>query len=307
MTIDPLGDAARAAFNFSRAGLIAVDQTRTLRALDEQFARNLTHTLGAWLRSNVSIVPLLAEQLVFGNFTERIAIGCYVLPLTMMTDTQKVRGVFSLSLSFAPAIIDLLLGGSGRTGEVSRELTEIEEAVLASVIELILREWTSAWASLAVEFCPEAQEREDRGQRLMAMQERVFCCTFQVTLAELSGELSFCLPSAAVVSSLRAVAHRRDRQRQRTQEERSRMLHRLRSAGVCATLSFPAMQLRASELRNLQAGKLLALPLSRSSAAELRVGGSYVFRAEAVRSGDHRAARIVQAPESQMVGSTSDE
>ena len=290
------------AFNFSRAGLIAGDQIRTLRTLDEGFARNLTHTLGAWLRSNVAIAPLPAEQQVFGRFAERTATGCHVLPLQLNMEQQQVRGVLSLSLTLAPCIIDLLLGGSGRTVGGGRELTEIEDAVLGSVIDLILREWSSAWAPFGVEFQPEQRERESHGQRVMPLQERVFCCRFQVTLEELSGELLFCMPSAAITTTLRAVSHRRDRQRQRTPEERARMLHRLRGAGVHATLHFPVMRIRTGDLRSLQPGSLLPLPLARGVPAELRIGGIGVFRAEPVRSGEYRAARIVHALESGRTG-----
>ncbi len=51
-----------APFNFSRTGMVASDQLRTLRTLDEQFARNLTHTLGAWLRTAVTVTPLPPKQ-----------------------------------------------------------------------------------------------------------------------------------------------------------------------------------------------------------------------------------------------------
>lgn len=290
-------ETTQEAFNFSRAGLIAGDYIRTLRTLDEGFARNLTHVLGAWLRSNVAIAPLPAEQQVFGKFADRAATGCHVLPLQLNMEQQQVRGVLSLSLTLAPAIIDLLLGGSGRTLGGGRDLTEIEEAVLGSVVELILREWSSAWAPFGVEFHPGERERESHGQRLMPLQERVFCCRFQVTLEDLSGELLFCMPSAAITTTLRAISHRRDRQRQRTPEERGRMLHRLRGAGVYATLHFPPMRMRTASLRSLQPGSLLPLPLARGVAAELRVGGVGVFRAEPVRSGEHRAARVMHALE----------
>ena len=296
-------EPAAEAFNFSRAALIAGDQLRSLRTLDEGFARNLTHTLGAWLRSNAAIAPLPAEQQVFSRFAECAAAGCHVVPLHLNMEQQQVRGVLSLSLTLAPSIIDLLLGGSGRTLGGGRELTEIEDAVLGSVIELILREWSTAWAPFGVEFRAEERERENHGQRLMPLQERVFCCRFLVTLAELSGELVFCMPSAAITTTLRAVSHRRDRQRRRTADERARMLHRLRGAGVHATLHFPPMRMRTADLQSLRPGTLLPLPLARGVSAELRVGGVGVFRAEPVRSGDHRAARVMHALESSRNGS----
>ncbi len=284
--------AQHEAFNFSRAGQIVGDQLRTLRTLDEQFARNLTHTLGAWLRSNVAIAPLAAEQQSFSKFAEQTATGCHVLPLRVAMETQQVRGVMSLSLTLAPAIIDLLLGGSGRTGGASRELTEIEEAVLGSVIEFVLREWSAAWLPFGAEFHPETGERENHGQRLMPVQERVFCCRFQVTLAELTGDLRFCLPAVNVASTLRAVALRRERQRHRTPEERARMMNRLRCVNVHTTLAFPVMRLCATDLQEMQPGSLLPLPLVHGVSAELRASDVPVFRAEPVRAGEHRAAQI---------------
>lgn len=298
-------DQRHEAFKFSRAGLIAGDQLRTLRTLDEGFARNLTHTLGAWLHSSVAIVPLPGEQQVFGKFAEGAATGCHVVPLQLNTGQQHVRGVVSLSLTLAPCIIDLLLGGSGRTLGRGRELTEIEDAVLGSVVELILREWSTAWAPFGVGFQPEKRDRESHGQRPMPLQERVFCSRFQITLAELSGELQFCVPSATIGTTLRAASHRHDRQRQRAPAARASMLRRLRGAAVHATLHFPPMRLRTANLRSLQPGTLLPLPLARGVLAELRVGGVGVFRAEPVRSGEHRAARVTHVLESYVSGGTA--
>ena len=295
----------REAFNFSRAGLLAGDQLRTLRTLDESFARNLTHVLGAWLRTSIAVTALPAEQQVFGQFAERVASGCHVLPLQVNMEQQQVRGAMSLSLTLAPTVIDLLLGGSGRTLSVDKELTEIEDAILGSVIEIIVREWSAAWNSFGVVFEPERRDRQSHGQRLMPLQERVLFRRFQVALAELSGELLFCMPSAAIATTLQAVSHRRDRQRRRTPEERARMLHRLRGAGVHATLHFPSMRLRVADLRSLKPDSLLPLPLARGVTAELRVGGVGVFRAEPVRSGDHRAARVLQALELRGEGASA--
>ena len=187
--------------------------------------------------------------------------------------------------------------GRNRTGSGGRELTEIEEAVLGSVIEFVLREWSAAWVPFGAEFHPEARERDSHGQRLMPVQERVFCCRFQVALAEITGELRFCLPAVNVASSLRAVAQRRERQRHRTPEERARLMHRLRCSHVHATLAFPVMRLRASDLESMQAGSLLPLPLAHGSCAELRVSGVPMFRAEPVRAGEHRAAQIAHVLE----------
>lgn len=283
------------AFNFSRAGLVANDQLRTLRTLDEQFARNLTHTLGAWLRTNINITPQPASQMIFSQFMEQTSAGCFVLPLHM--EPLRVRAALSLDIQLAPAIIDLLLGGSGKTARIDRDLTEIEEAVLGSVLDIVLREWTGAWGAMGVEFLAEPRERESRGQRLMLLQEKVLFVRFSITLADVTGDLLFCLPSAAVTSTMKAMSHRQDRQRMRTPEERARMEQRVGNAKLRMALHLPPMRLYAQDLRALKPGIMLPLPLQNGVAAELRVGNETIVRARPVRYGEHRGAQLLHSVE----------
>lgn len=292
--------ADRVAFNFNRAGLIGNDQLRSLRLLDEQFARNLTHTLGAWLRTNITITPQPASQMLFGQFAEETTAGCYVLPLRM--ESLRARAALSLDLQLAPAVIDLLLGGSGRTGTVARDLTEIEEAVLSSVLDMVLREWNGAWNAMGVDFTGEQRERESHGQRLMPLQERVLLLRFQVSLTDVAGDLLFCLPSAAVTSTMKAASHRHDRQHQQGSEERSRMERRLGNAKIRASLHLPTMQLHACDLRTLKPGSLLPLPLQNVLGAELRVSDVPIYRARPVRYGDHRGAQLTHRVETPDAG-----
>jgi flagellar motor switch protein FliM len=293
----------RVPFNFSRAGMVAADQMRTLRTLDEQFARNLTHTLGAWLRTTLTVTPLPPEQGIYSHFADATATGCHLLPLNV--EPLQARAVLSSDLALAPPIIDLLLGGSGRSSAMERELTEIEEAVLRSVLDIVLREWTMAWQPFGMEFFVRAREPGGHGQRPMPLQERTFCSRFQLILAETTGDLLFCMPSAAIASALRVFAHRRERQRHRGPEERSRMVSRLGAARVKASLHFPGMQLRAEELRSMAVGTLLPLPLSCGVEAELHVSGTPLFRARPVRAGEHRAAQILHALQDAAPGGTA--
>lgn len=277
-------------FNFSRAGTVAQDQLRTLSTLNEQFARNLTHSLGAWLRTTITVTPLPPEQAIYSQFAESTAGGCYVLPLKI--EPLQSRAAFSCDLALAPAIIDLLLGGSGRASAMDRELTEIEEAVLGSVLDIVLREWTTVWQPFGMGFLEGPRERGGPAQRPMPLQERTLCCRLQVMLAETTGEILFCMPSASITAALRAVSQRRERQPNRSPEERVRMARRLGGTHVHASMHFPTMQMRAEGLRSMTPGSLLPLPLAPGTTAEVCVGGTVLFRAQPVVAGGHRAAQI---------------
>ena len=50
-----LPEAAVETYNFSRAGQISNDQMRAIGTVNDMFARNLMHTVGAWLRTEFEV------------------------------------------------------------------------------------------------------------------------------------------------------------------------------------------------------------------------------------------------------------
>ena len=64
----------------------------------------------------------------------------------------------------------MLLGGAGRPGPV-RELTEIEEEILTSVVQLVVRELNTAWLSVGLQFAFE--QREPAGKATNASADSV--------------------------------------------------------------------------------------------------------------------------------------
>ena len=91
------------------------------------------------------------EQLSYGEFLQRVPEITYLAAVNV----RPLEAVAALELDLALAfpIIDLLLGGRGKTDSEVREITEIEEQILESVVRIICREFQSAWQPLLeVEF-----------------------------------------------------------------------------------------------------------------------------------------------------------
>src|SRR3569833_2061578 len=133
--------SAVVAYNFGRAGQISNEQLRAISMLNDLFARNLTHNLAAWLRCRFQVNLVSAEQILFSEFLMRIPEISYVTSVRL--EPLGALSVLQLDLALAPPIIDLLLGGDGKEGPL-REITDIEESILGSVVEIICRELTSA-------------------------------------------------------------------------------------------------------------------------------------------------------------------
>jgi flagellar motor switch protein FliM len=277
------------AYNFNRAGQISKEQMQAISTVNDLFARNLTHNLGAWLRTEFGMTLVSAEQLVYSEFTERIPELAFVCSVRL--DPLDALGVLQMDLAMAPPIVDLLLGGVGRSGPL-RKSTDIEEDILLSVMEIVVRELNIAWQPVGLKFALERREPGAEVSRLMPLSEKTLCISFEIHMPEVQGTLNLCLPAVVLNTTLRKLIAERDRPRRQSSEARARMASLMEEAQFGAALQFPTMHLNAWELADMVNGTVLRLPLPRQSMAELRVGGLSIFHAQPVRSGEHRGAQV---------------
>ncbi len=276
-------------YNFSRAGQISQEQMRAIGTVNDLFARNLMHTLGAWLRTQFQAKLASAKQMPYAEFLTRLKEPTYVCSIRM--EPLGALGLLELDLSLASPVVDLLLGGIGRAGVV-RELTDIEEAILTSVVEMIVRELNVAWQPVGLQFTFEKRETAAQVARMMPSSEKTMCVSFEIHMPEARGSLNFCLPTVVLNAILRQLSSDRERPRRRSEEAEVRVRELLGDACFGAVLQFPPLRLRARELAEIVPGTILRLPLPRHSAAELRVGGIAFGRARPVRMGEHRGAQM---------------
>ena len=276
-------------YNFSRAGQISDEQMKAISSVNDFFARNLMHTVGAWLRAQFQVKLVSGEQLPYSEFLERLSDPTYVCSIRL--EPLGALGLLEFDLTLAPPVIDLLLGGAGRTGPV-RELTDIEEESLTSVVQLIIRELNAAWASVGLQFELEQRESASKAARMMPMGEKTLCVSFEITMPNAQGALNFCLPAVVLNAILRQLIADRDRPRRQSREAQQRMRELMGDTQVGMVLQLAPMKLAARELVTLAPGKILRLPLSRHELPELRVGGLPMARAHPVRTAEHRGAQI---------------
>jgi flagellar motor switch protein FliM len=277
-----------APYNFSSAGQISNEQLRAISMLNDLFARNLTHNMAAWLRTRFQVNLVSAEQIPFNEFLLRIPEISYVASVRL--EPLGALAVLQLDLALAPPIIDLLLGGEGRDGPL-RELTDIEESILGSVVEVICRELTTAWQSVGLSFNYERRQMQTQAARIMSVTERTLCLSFEIRMPHSSGLLNLAFPAVVSNTILRRLTSDWAR-RLHTGESRARMEVVARRIPFGGSLQLPTVRLAASSIENLEPGTVLRLNLAANTLPEWRVGGQRLATAQAIRQGAHRAARI---------------
>ena len=288
----PAGSASEVVqerYDFSRAGQISNDKMRAISSVNDLFARNLMHALGAWLRTPFRMKLVSGEQLPFAEFLERISSPSYICSIRL--EPLGAVGLLELELALAAPIVDVLLGGVGRAWP-TRELTDIEEAILTSVVQMAVRELNLAWQSVGLEFVFEKRESEPAIARMLTAGEKTLCVSFEGRMPEAQGTMNLCLPAVVLNAILRRLISEGDRPKRRSKEARARIRELMGETKIGAVLQFPVMRLRGSELAALEPGAVLRLPLAKHAASELRVGGFQFGGAHPVRTGEHRGAQL---------------
>ena len=225
-------------YDFSRAGQISNDQMRAISSVNDLFARNLMHTMSTWLRTPFKMKLVAGEQLPFSEFLERLSSPSYICSIRL--EPLGAVGLLELELALASPIVDVLLGGVGRAWP-TRELTEIEEAILTSVVQMAVRELNLAWQSVGLEFVFEKRESEPAVARMLTAGEKTLCVSFEARMPEAQGAMNLCLPAVVLNAILRRLISEGDRPKRRSREAHARIRELMGEAKFGAALQFPVI------------------------------------------------------------------
>ena len=233
-----------------------------------------------------------AEHLTYREFLQRLPetpylASCDLLPMGAVAVQQ-------LDLSVAFPVIDLLLGGEGKGGDLGREITEIEEQILESVMRIICRELQTSWQAIGLEFKFGQRQTVAHAERLMVPEEKNLCLSLEDKMEETRGTLNLAVPAIVSNALLRKISSDLSYQRPRSPvEARRRIEKRLLECSFRVDLSTPGLPLFLQDLADLTPGTVLSFPRSPFAPAVLAVDGVRLCSAMPVRVNARRGARVL--------------
>jgi flagellar motor switch protein FliM len=279
-------------WDIRRAGQIGREQLQAITQLHEGFARNLTHSLGAYLRVVFAVALVSAEHLTYREYLQRIPETTYLASCRL--DPMGANAALQLDLKAAFPIIDLLLGGEGKSLAASREITEIEEQILDSVARIICRELGAAWQALSLDVVFEERLETGEAQRLMPPGEKTLSLSFEVTMPEVRGGLNLAVPATVSNALLRKISAAWTHHRPRAaSDSRERLMRCLLDCPFEIELGAKGVMVPVGTLADLACGNLLTFQRPATEPASLLIAGAEMFRATPARSGTSRAAKIL--------------
>jgi flagellar motor switch protein FliM len=280
------------AWDIRQAGQIGSEQMRAINQLHEIFARNLGNAIGAYLSIAFECRLVSAEHLTYREFLQRAPDGTYLASCDLVQ--ASASAVLQLDLAVAFPVIDLLLGGEGKGGDLGREITEIEEQILESIMLIVCREMQTSWQAMALEFKFGQRQPLSQAQRLMAPEEKNLCLSLEVNMAETRGTLNMAIPAVVSNALLRKISADTRFHRPRTSADARRQIERrILGALFPVELLAPTLTVPLQDLADVEPGTVLSFAESVSVPAELMVDDVRLCTAGPVQVKSKRGARVL--------------
>jgi flagellar motor switch protein FliM len=278
--------------DFRQAGQLSPEQVRQLSALHQTFATSLAGSLSAYLRVALETKFLGVEQIPYREFVSRLPEQAYVASISMVPAEELVA--IQLDLSLLLPMIDLLLGGSGRGPAEPRELTEIEEQVLETLLAIICRELKVAWQPvLQVQFEPEQRVKQAHLPKLNEAEDRTLYLSFEMVLNDTRGFFTLVFSSTTTVQLLRQLGQQgASPRRPNRSHTNDRVRERLLNCNLTTELRLPRLALRIGEIVDLQPGQILPLRYPINDPLSFAVNGLGFFQGTPVSCGTFRGALL---------------
>ncbi len=277
--------------SFRQSGQLTGEQVRALTILHEGFARNLTQSLGAYLRVVFEATLARVEQVAYAEFLQRVPEVTYM----MSFQVRPIGAAAAMQLDHALVfpLVDILLGGTGQCEPMTREITEIEEQIMEGVARIICQELAIAWAPMGTETELEHRQPASQMQRFLAPAEKTLCLGFNVKLAEARGSLNLVFPLSISNTLLRKLSTDWSYGKTRAISRSGRKLaEKMLDCSFPMTLGLTAIKLPVRTLLDLNPGDVCNLGVTVRLPASIMLADREAFEAEPVRHGRYRAAQV---------------
>ena len=257
-------------YNFKRPDRISKNQMRSLHFIHDRFARNVSSSISAYLRTVVEVSLEDIAQITYSDFLGSVSDPtCYAA-----ISLKPLDGLAALEIgpNLVFPMIDRLLGGAGRQMTGVRPMTEIERNIIQGILKLVGDNLCESWRPVyPIEFSITSTETNPHMVQITAPNEMVVRFQFQVRMRDLQAKLHLAIPTML----LDPIIHIFDQEEYSTRKiiRDATLLHLLRGIPVNVTISTVETSFPLQALMSLQVGDTLVLDQRQDSPVVLKVAG----------------------------------
>ena len=252
-------------WDFRRPDKFSKEQIRTISFMHETFARLTTTSLATQLRSLVNVHVASVDQLTYEEFLRSIPSPTALSVINM--DPLAGSAILEIDPAITFTIIDRLFGGPGEGVKIDRELSEIERAVMESIIIRILGNLREAWNQV-VDLRPRLGQIDTNPQfvQIVPPTEMVVLVTLETKIEDVEGMINFCVPYLTIepiISKFSAQYWYSTVGRGATTENLNILRERLTEISVSLVAEIGRINLPMKDIMSLRRGNIIRLSNAR--------------------------------------------
>ena len=184
-------------YDFARPSKFAKEHLRTLEIIFEHYARLLSTTLPAYMRTVCTADVINSEAVSYSEFANALSNPI----LLNIIDFYPLKGnvVIDMSVKVGFSVIDRLLGGKGEALEKDRDFSEIEltiiEKMMTIFVELLVEPWNNV-----VDLEPRIEKIETNSQfaQVISPTEIIALITLNLKIGNVEGLMNICIPHSCI-------------------------------------------------------------------------------------------------------------
>jgi flagellar motor switch protein FliM len=267
-------------YNFRRPDKFSKDNLRALRDIHREFSKAISLVLSGYLRMRVEIEIVSVDQLTYEEFIRSmpspISVGVF--------EFEPLSGQILLGISFEvlSCIVNRMLGGVGTIDADSKELTDIEKALVKKVINIIIQSLEDSWNTI-IPVTGKFISLDDNYQSIQVATagEIVALLTFEVQISgKHFGLFSICFPYPVLETVLGHLSTQHIFQTKglvASNEERMKMISKINSSNVDLRVQFGTCNITLDDFLQLTEGDIIKLDNKVQDDLIVKVNGEKKF------------------------------
>jgi flagellar motor switch protein FliM len=278
-------------YKFQGATQLSEEQLTKLLDAHVSFSSKLARSLSSQLGAECTVTAAGAVQAEFSVLLEQLQPGA-------MFGTLQVRNPEATAFLHADLVsvlpmIDLILGGGGvgMPAPEVRPLTEIEQDVFKSVVDLFAAELQTVWAPLVETSIRYAYDAA--ADAIFPASQRVLAFRFGIQVGDCQGTWSLILPSTVSNILVRNLEQKTSVAGSAKSDGTGRRLReRLLESQFRLELCLPPTTVSVRMLAHLKVGQVVVLKQPSGDPIDVNIEGINLFQALPVACGTRRGAQI---------------
>ena len=281
-------------YDFRRPSKVSKEQLRTLTSIHESVARLLTTAMTSQLRTGVQVTLSSVEQSNYEDYIREL--GEHAMVSVISLDPLPGAVIWEIAEESSFALVDRLLGGEGTTIVETRELSEIEIALIKGVVRNGLATYRDAWSNIA-DIDPALEETYVGPQyvQIALATDTVMVAVFEIRMNEETGTMTMCIPYSVIEPIIGNLSTRALFASNRHEEHGTNMaaiIDSLQGVRVGLTAILGSVQLDLSDIVGLRTGNVIVLDSKRDRPIPVYVSGEQKFTARPRTTRKHYAVKI---------------